>query len=560
VSSSTSTAPPSAPALSSRPGAALAVTASATAVALMNYTAPMVTLPDIATAFATPASAQAWILNGTPLGLAVLLLVAGSLADAHGRRRVFLLGTLALGVTTALGALAGSTLAFTLARVAQGAASAAVLAGSLGLLAHAYPAGRDRIRATGIWGASVSGGIALGPLLAGALSLAEWRLAYGALGAAALVTAAVGARTLPREAGARGPGAVATARGPESGVGDPRRETAARGPQAGAGAPARGPESGTGDLARGPAPEARDTARKATARGPAPGTRDTARKATAREPGAGHTPPRAGGSRSRPDIAGALSLGLALAALLTALTLGRDGWLRPQVGLPLLASVALTALFVAVERRSRAPMVDLALLRRPAFLASTLGALFTGLAVIGLFSVVPALVQGGSGMSPLGAAWLFVLWSGTSFVVALQARRLPARLSAPYQLALGFLLSAAGVLALLGTLQGPAGSWPRLVPGLLVAGAGSGLLNAALPRLAVDSVPPERAAMGSGANNTARYIGSSAGVALTLALVTAGPDTAVLASAGLALLGAALTLVLGRGHRPGTSFAQTTSR
>lgn len=535
MSSSTSTAPPSTSALSSRPGAALAVTASATAVALMNYTAPMVTLPDIATAFATPASAQAWILNGTPLGLAVLLLVAGSLADAHGRRRVFLLGTLALGVTTALGALAGSTLVFTLARVAQGAASAAVLAGSLGLLAHAYPAGRDRIRATGIWGASVSGGIALGPLLAGALSLTDWRLAYGVLGAAALVTAAVGARTLPSETGARGP-------------------------EAGAGAPARGPESGTGDLARGPAPEARDKAREEAARGPAPGTLDTARKATAREPGAGHTPPRAGGSRPRPDIAGALSLGLALAALLTALTLGRDGWLRPQVGLPLLASVALTALFVAVERRSRAPMVDLALLRRPAFLASTLGALFTGLAVIGLFSVVPALVQGGSGMSPLGAAWLFVLWSGTSFVVALQARRLPARLSAPYQLALGFLLSAAGVLALLGTLQGPAGTWPRLVPGLLVAGAGSGLLNAALPRLAVDSVPPERAAMGSGANNTARYIGSSAGVALTLALVTAGPDTAVLASAGLALLGAALTLVLGRGHRPGTSFAQTTSR
>ncbi|MFC8760869.1 MFS transporter [Streptomyces sp. NPDC057193] len=562
MSSSTSTAPPSTSALSSRPGAALAVTASATAVALMNYTAPMVTLPDIATAFATPASAQAWILNGTPIGLAVLLLVAGSLADAHGRRRVFLLGTLALGVTTALGALAGSTLVFTLARVAQGAASAAVLAGSLGLLAHAYPAGRDRIRATGIWGASVSGGIALGPLLAGALSLTDWRLAYGALGAAALVTAAVGARTLPGETGARGPeaGAVATARGPESGVGDPRRETAARGPEAGAGAPARGPESGTGDLARGPAPEARDKAREEAARGPAPSTLDTARKATAREPGAGRTPPRAGGSRPRPDIAGALSLGLALAALLTALTLGRDGWLRPQVGLPLLASVALTALFVAVERRSRAPMVDLALLRRPAFLASTLGALFTGLAVIGLFSVVPALVQGGSGMSPLGAAWLFVLWSGTSFVVALQARRLPARLSAPYQLALGFLLSAAGVLALLGTLQGPAGTWPRLVPGLLVAGAGSGLLNAALPRLAVDSVPPERAAMGSGANNTARYIGSSAGVALTLALVTAGPDTAVLASAGLALLGAALTLVLGRGHRPGTSFAQTTSR
>ncbi|MFE2556929.1 MFS transporter [Streptomyces sp. NPDC059352] len=457
-----------------RPSARLAVTGAATAVALMNYTAPMLTLPDTAAAFGTPDSARAWLLNGTPLGLAVLLLVAGSLADAHGRRRVFLLGTLALGLTTGLGAFAGSTLTFTLARVAQGAASAAVLAGSLGLLADTYPSGRDRIRATGIWGASVSGGIALGPLLAGALSLVDWRLAYEVLGLGALVIAAVGTRTLGAHTlGARTLGVVTPAGGK-----------------------------------------------------------------TAPEPAAAHRP--------RPDIPGAVALGLALAALLTALTLGRDGWLRAPVVLLLLASAALTAVFVAVEHRSGTPMVDLALLRRPAFLASTLGALFTGLAVIGLFSVVPALLQGGAGMSPLGAAWLFVLWSGTAFVVALQARRLAGRLSATYQLTVGFVLSAAGVLALLGGLDGP---WPRLLPGLLVAGAGSGLLNAALPRLAVDSVPPERAAMGSGANNTARYIGSSAGVALTLALTAAGPDTALLVSAGLALTGGALTLVLGR-RRP----------
>ncbi|MFC8584125.1 MFS transporter [Streptomyces sp. NPDC057217] len=450
--------------------ATLAVTATATAVALMNYTAPMPTLPAVAAAFGTPPAAQAWLLNGTPLGLAAFLLVAGGLADAYGRRRVFLLGTLALGLTTLLGALAGSTATFTAARIAQGAASAAILAGSLGLLAHAYPTGRDRIRATGLWGASVSGGIALGPLLAGALSLTDWRLAYGALGAGALATAAAGARRLP------GPGAGPATVTRTSGAGTPH-----------------------------PAPR------------PAP----------------------------RPDVAGALTLGLALAALLTALTLGRDGWLRAPVGALLLASAALTALFAAVEARSGNPMIDLALLRRPAFLASTLGALFTGLAVIGLFSVVPTLLQVGAGMSPLGTAWLFLLWSGTAFVAALQARRLAARLSAAHQLALGFALSAAGVLTFLGALENHAGAW-RLFPGLLVAGAGSGLLNAALPRLAVDSVPPERAAMGSGANNTARYIGSSAGVSLTLALATAGPDAALTASAALALTGAALALVLAR--------------
>ncbi|MFJ8127838.1 MFS transporter [Streptomyces hydrogenans] len=490
-----------------RAAATLAVTAAATTLALMNYTAPMLTLPATAEAFGTPSSAQAWLLNGTPLGLAALLLVAGALADAHGRRRVFLLGTLALGVTTALGALAGTTALFTAARIAQGAASAAILAGSLGLLADAYPSGRDRIRATGVWGASVSAGIALGPLLAAVLSLADWRLAYLALGAATLATAVTGARTLtpPRAGGGDGPAPSPAASG-------------------------SGTAPSPGRTADAPAPS---PGRTADAPAPSPG-----RTADAPAP----SPAGRAGGGGRPDLAGATTLALALGALLTALTLGRDGWLRPAVGALLLASAVLLALFVAVERRRKDPMIDLGLLRRPAFRASTVGALFTGLAVIGLFSVLPSLLMRGQGVAPLAAAGLFVLWSGTSFAVALQARRLAGRISAPYQLALGFVLSAAGVLPLLGTVDAPAVPWPRLMAGLVVAGAGSGLLNAALPRLAVDSVPPERAAMGSGANNTARYIGSAAGVALMLALSATDPDTAFAASAALALAGAALTV------------------
>ncbi|MDV9178831.1 MFS transporter, partial [Streptomyces sp. W16] len=163
-----------------RPRATLALTSAATAVALMTYTAPMVTLPDIAAALHTPLSAQAWLLNGTPLGLAALLLVAGSLADDYGRRRIFLAGTFALGITTALSALTSSTLLFTLTRIAQGASSAALLASSLGLIVHAFPTPRGRLHATGVWGAFVSGGIAIGPLVAGALP--DWRVAYDVLG------------------------------------------------------------------------------------------------------------------------------------------------------------------------------------------------------------------------------------------------------------------------------------------------------------------------------------------------------------------------------------------
>ncbi|RPK44354.1 MFS transporter [Streptomyces sp. ADI93-02] len=438
-----------------RPGATLAVTSAATAVALMNYTAPMTALPALSAAFATPPAAQAWLLNGAPLGLAVLLLVAGSLADDFGRRRLFLIGTLGLGVTTALGALATGTVGFTLARAGQGAASAAILASSLGLLVGAYPVGHSRIRAMGVWGAFVSAGIALGPLLAGSLGSLDWRLTYLALGLGALVTGAFAFRAL----------------------------TESRAPRAG-----------------------------------------------------------------RPDLLGAAVLGLAMTALLTALTLGRDGWLRAPVGLLLLAAVALTAVFAAVERGAAAPLIDLALFRSRAFLAATAGGLFTGLSVIGLFSYLPTLLQHALSLSALDAAWLFLLWSGTSFLVALQSRRLAGRVTARHQLAAGFALHAVAVLPFLGALTGGSepSVWARLIPALIVSGAGSGLINAALPRLAVESVPAERAAMGSGANNTARYLGSSAGVAVTTAVATtpAGADGAVLLSAGTALVATVAVLLL----------------
>ncbi|MFI1420142.1 MFS transporter [Streptomyces sp. NPDC020731] len=430
------------------PGATLALTSVATAVALMTYTAPIVTLPDTAAALHTPLSAQAWLLNGTPLGLAALLLVAGSLADDYGRRRIFVSGTLALGITTALGALATTTWLFTLARIAQGAASAALLASSLGLIVHAFPTPAGRLRATGVWGAFVTGGIAVGPLLAAGIP--DWRAVYGVLGAAALVIAVLGTRAL----------------------------TESRSPRGG-----------------------------------------------------------------RPDFAGAVTFGLALVSLVAALTLGRDGWLRTPVWLLLAAAVVLLTAFALVERRTATPMIDLSLLRRPGFLASSVGGLFTGLSVIGLFSFLPAVLQRSLGMSAMDTAWLTLLWAGLAFVVALQARRLAGRVPTRIQLAIAFVLHAVGVLTMLGAVG--AGSAARFVPGMIVAGAGSGLLNAALPLLAVESVPPTRAAMGSGAQQTFRYIGSCAGVALTIAVATSssggparGTDIAMVVSVVLALVAA----------------------
>jgi MFS family permease len=252
----------------------------------------------------------------------------------------------------------------------------------------------------------------------------------------------------------------------------------------------------------------------------------------------------------RLDVPGSLTLGAGLAFLVAAVTEGRAGWLRPAVLLLALAAVGLLAAFVAVEAARREPMLDLALFRRPVFLVATTGALFTGLAVIGPMSYLPAILQRALGLTPAQTAYLFAVWSGTSFLVALQARRLAGRMPARVQLALGLLLCGVGTVSMLGFVA--ADSWHRMVPGLLVSGAGSGLLNAGLARLAVEGVPAGRAGMGSGANNTARYVGSSIGVALAVS-IGAVPDSSgldrrtnavLLVSAALAALGAGLAVTL----------------
>jgi MFS family permease len=222
-----------------------------------------------------------------------------------------------------------------------------------------------------------------------------------------------------------------------------------------------------------------------------------------------------------------------------------------------------------VELRRREPMLELRLLRQPAFIASMSGALFTGLAIIGLMSFSPTMMQAGLHLGILASAVVLATWSGTSTVLAMAGRTLIPRLGAPLLLAVGLLLAAVGELALTGLRTGS--GWQRLLPGLLVAGVGSGLANSSLGRLAVDSVPRDRAGMGSGANNTARYLGGAAGVALVVAVVTAGGgqgahavvsgwDAATVVCAVLCAVGAAVALLCRRAPRVSPPPAASPSR
>ena len=95
---------------------------------------------------------QAYIVGGYLAVLAALLILAGALSDHYGRRRVYAIGLVGFAATSALCGLAPTLEWLVVFRLAQGAAGALLIPGSLALITHAFD-GAERGRAFGIWAA-----------------------------------------------------------------------------------------------------------------------------------------------------------------------------------------------------------------------------------------------------------------------------------------------------------------------------------------------------------------------------------------------------------------------
>ena len=266
-----------------------------------------------------------------------------------------------------------------------------------------------------------------------------------------------------------------------------------------------------------------------------------------------------GDADRRVDVAGIVLLAGGISALLAGLVQSRTGWGQPPVVVLLALGVLLLAAFVPAELRQAAPMIDLRLFRIPGFLAATVGAFVTGATVVGLSSYVPTVLQRGLGESLLTATLLVLVWSAVSTATALSVRFLPG-LDGRVLLALALAVCAVGLGGY--AVLGVDASGARLLPGLVVLGIGYGAANAALGREAVAHVPAARAGMGSGANNTARYLGAAIGVTLVVLVVGAGDpagttegllagwDRAALGGAVVTLLGALLVAVIRPARTP----------
>ena len=148
-------------------------------IVMLDATIVNVALADIGTDLDAPMASLQWVVDSYTLVFAAFLLTSGAACDRLGARAVYLLGLLLFGVLSVVCALAPTGGTLIAARAAQGAGAAAVVPGSLALLAVIYTEPDARSRAIGLWGGAGGIAAAVGPVLGGVLvSWIGWRAVF----------------------------------------------------------------------------------------------------------------------------------------------------------------------------------------------------------------------------------------------------------------------------------------------------------------------------------------------------------------------------------------------
>jgi EmrB/QacA subfamily drug resistance transporter len=409
----------------------LVLVSVATFMLLIDVTVVNVALPDIREELNASLSSLQWVVDAYSLTLAAFLLTAGSLGDRLGRRRVFTIGFAIFTFASFLCGISGDPTLLNLARGLQGVGGAGMFATSLALIGQEFH-GKDRATAFGVWGATIGGAVAIGPLVGGVITEHlgwEWIFFVNIpIGIAAIVL----------------------------------------------------------------------TERKIV-------------NVFADDP-------------EPVDLPGLVTFSSALFLLIFGLIRGNpEGWGSPVILICLIGAAALLASFIAIERRSDHPMLDLSLFRNPAFNGVSAVAFCLSAGMFAMFLYLTIYIQGVLDFSPLEAGLRFLPLTVLSFIASPIAGSLSHKV--PIRILLGAGLTLVGIGLLLMHGVSVDSDWTALLAGFLVAGVGVGVTNPGIGQAAIAVVPVQKSGMGSGINTTFRQVGIATGVAALGAIFQSRVDS-----------------------------------
>ncbi|MGE0067913.1 MAG: MFS transporter [Solirubrobacterales bacterium] len=217
------------------------------------------------------------------------------------------------------------------------------------------------------------------------------------------------------------------------------------------------------------------------------------------------------------DYPGVAILTVGLTALVLALVEGNSwGWGSARViGLLVAAAVALP-IFVWVENRVKAPMVQFELLSDRNFLGAVVVAMVISFSFLGVFFFLALYMQDILGYSPLEAGIRFL--PSTLMIVGLApvAGRLADRFGPRWLIAGGLLMVSASLLAFSGIAVDS--TYPELLPGFILLGIGIAMTMSPMTSAAMNAVPVQKAGIASGVLSMFRMVGGSLGIAVTGAI------------------------------------------
>jgi EmrB/QacA subfamily drug resistance transporter len=434
---------------------------------MLDNTVVNVALPSIQRDLGVQLSELEWIVTGYALTFAALMLIGGKLADAYGRRLIFVIGIVIFTASSLACGMADSGSMLIGARIVQGAGAALMNPATLSIIAATFPP-KERGTAIGIWAGVSALALAIGPLIGGLLTEhLNWSWIF-------FVNIPVG---------------IVGIFASFLFIDESRDET-----------------------------------------------------------------------HAGLDVPGLLTSALGLFALTYALIEANNyGWGSARiVGSFVVAAVALAAFYV-LERRQRAPMLDLTLFRSGTYVGANLVVLLVALAMFGVFFFVSLYMQNILGYSAVQAGAAFLPMTLMVIAVAPIAGKASDRFGSRWLMTAGMTLL--GIQLLYFSQLSQDATFFTLLPALLIGGLGMSLTMTPSAAAATRAVPVDKAGVGSAVLNACRQVGGSVGIALMGAIVASraggertadafmrGFEAALLTASVIAFVGAIVAAVLVRSH------------